>query len=168
MDRYSIINDLQDLFIAQNKWLVTAESCTGGLISHLITEVPGSSGYFLGGVVCYANEIKQNIVGVHASTIETFGAVSQQTVEEMASGIRSRFANPMQPVNDIVSIAVTGVAGPGGGTADKPVGLVWIGINSQQGKLARQFIWQGNRQENSPLRVADFPEPEEPDVFSFT
>lgn len=101
--------------------MATAESCTGGNIAHLITSVSGSSDYYKGSVVAYANEIKQNILGVSESDLNTYGAVSQQVVEQMARGVQSRF-------NTDVAVATSGVAGPTGGTPEKPVGMVWIAV----------------------------------------
>ena len=103
--------------------IATAESCTGGLISHLITEISGSSHYFIGGVVAYSNQIKESLLGVQSNTLTQFGAVSSQTVQEMASGVREKF-------NAGIGLATTGIAGPTGGTPTKPVGLVWIGIST--------------------------------------
>ena len=97
----------------------TAESCTGGLIGHRFTNVPGSSTYYLGGVVSYSNDMKMKTLGVQENTLKEFGAVSKQTATEMAQGVRDLFGSDL-------AIAVTGIAGPGGGTAEKPVGLVYI------------------------------------------
>jgi nicotinamide-nucleotide amidase len=97
----------------------SAESCTGGYLAHMITSVPGSSSYFMGGVVAYSNEIKTRQLGVAEETLAKFGAVSEQTITEMANGVREKF-------NTDIGIATSGIAGPDGGTADKPVGTVWI------------------------------------------
>jgi PncC family amidohydrolase len=99
----------------------TAESCTGGLLGGRLTDWPGSSAYYLGGVISYANPIKQKLLGVRAETLERCGAVSGEAAREMAEGVRCLTGSDW-------SIAITGVAGPGGGTDLKPVGLVWIGI----------------------------------------
>jgi nicotinamide-nucleotide amidase len=101
--------------------MATAESCTGGNIAHLITSISGSSEYYKGSVVAYANEIKQNILGVLESDLNNYGAVSQQVVEQMARGVQLRF-------NTDVAVATSGVAGPTGGTPEKPVGMVWIAV----------------------------------------
>jgi len=121
--------------------LAVAESCTGGLIAHRITNVPGSSLYFVGGMVTYGNEAKEKILGVKAETIAAFGAVSEQVAQEMARGVRLA-------MDADVGLAVTGIAGPGGGTPEKPVGLTWIGLSMPQGEEAWRFVWQGNRVEN--------------------
>ncbi len=121
--------------------LAVAESCTGGLIEHLITNVAGSSEYFLGGVVAYAYEAKERLLGVRRNTLTTYGAVSRETVLEMALGVR-------QAVGADIGISASGIAGPGGGMPNKPVGLVWIGVSGPRGDRAFQFIFHGNRVEN--------------------
>ena len=118
--------------------LAVAESCTGGLISHLVTNVPGSSAYYLGGVTAYANEVKIHLLGVHPETLEKYGAVSSETVIEMARGVRIALAAD-------IGISVSGIAGPDGGTHDKPVGTVWIGLSSPQEEYSRHYLWSGDR-----------------------
>jgi nicotinamide-nucleotide amidase len=118
--------------------LAVAESCTGGLISHLVTNVAGSSAYFVGGVTAYANEVKVHLLGVHQETLEKFGAVSSETVIEMARGVRNTLSAD-------VGISVSGIAGPDGGTPEKPVGTVWIGLSTPREEYARHFQWIGNR-----------------------
>lgn len=127
--------------------LVAAESCTGGLIGHRITDVPGSSAYFLGSIVSYAYEAKQCWLGVRAETLAREGAVSRAVAQEMAHGARTALAETC-PLEKLVSVAVTGVAGPGGGTPEKPVGLVWIAISAPGFEQAEQYIWSGSRAEN--------------------
>src|SRR5690349_3805032 len=127
--------------------LALAESCTGGLLSSRVTDVPGSSEYFLGGVVAYAYEAKVATLGVSWDTLNTKGAVSRETVLEMARGIR----DSMQAD---VSVAVSGIAGPGGGTAEKPVGTTWIGLVTAEGELAQLFHFSaGEREKNKVLAV---------------
>ncbi len=106
---------------AQKLTLATAESCTGGGIAALVTSVPGSSEYFKGGIVAYSNEAKTNLLGVRPDTLEQHGAVSRETVSEMAAGAMRAFRADC-------AVATSGIAGPGGGTPDKPVGTVWIAI----------------------------------------
>jgi PncC family amidohydrolase len=118
--------------------LAVAESCTGGLIGHRITNVAGSSTYFIGGVISYANEAKVRLLGVRDETLEKHGAVSRETVLEMACGVRSKCAAD-------VGIAVSGIAGPGGGTPDKPVGTVWIGLSTPDEEQAWSYRLQGDR-----------------------
>lgn len=119
--------------------LSICESCTGGMLGSIITEVPGSSNYFKGGVIAYSNEIKNNIVGVKKKTLKNFGAVSSQTANEMARGIKKL-------TNSGISIAITGIAGPGGGSKEKPVGLVFIGIATKNKVWIKKKIFQGGRQ----------------------
>jgi PncC family amidohydrolase len=127
--------------------LVLAESCTGGLISHRITNVPGSSDYYLGGINAYSYEAKERLLGVSRHTLTTCGAVSQETVMEMALGARRAFIGHYA-LEQLVALSISGIAGPGGGTPDKPVGLVWIGLSTQDLNQAWQFTWNGNRIEN--------------------
>ncbi len=127
--------------------LVVAESCTGGLIGHRITNVPGSSEYYLGSITAYSYGVKQRLLGVHPETLLDHGAVSRQTVLEMARGVRQSLGGEC-PLAEVIGLSVSGIAGPGGATPDKPVGLVWIGISAPAGDFAWQFIGQGNRQEN--------------------
>ncbi|MFC1937624.1 CinA family protein [Chloroflexota bacterium] len=121
--------------------LGTVESATGGLISHLITDVPGSSDYFKGAIVSYIGEIKMKVVGVRAETIETYGEVSHQVAEEMAQGGR-------KVLTVDVCIADTGIAGPAGDTPGKPVGLFYLGLSHQGGTYSRKHNFQGNREQN--------------------
>ncbi len=118
--------------------LATAESCTGGLIAKRLTDVPGSSDVFGYGTVTYANEAKMNILGVKAETLEMYGAVSPQTAEEMANGVRALSGAD-------VGIAVTGIAGPGGGSSEKPVGLVYVGVASKRGVRHIKLMLNGDR-----------------------
>jgi PncC family amidohydrolase len=124
--------------------LATAESCTGGLIAHLITNISGSSEYFLGGIVAYSYQAKANLLGVSWDTLNSKGAVSKETVIEMAIGGQKKMSA------DIV-VSVSGIAGPGGGTPDKPVGTTWIGLATVSQVEARHFIWAGDREENKKL-----------------
>lgn len=121
--------------------LSTAESCTGGNIAQLITSIPGSSDYFKGSIVAYSNEIKEKFVGVKPETLAAHGAVSEQTVIEMAEGIRSRFSTDC-------AIAVSGIAGPGGGTDEKPVGTTWIAVTTPSGTVAKKFLFGEHRGRN--------------------
>jgi len=121
--------------------LSTAESCTGGYIAHLITQHAGSSSVYWGGAVAYAYELKESILGVEESTLNTFGAVSEQTVTEMAEGAIKHFKTDY-------AIAVSGIAGPGGGTEDKPVGTVWIAISSKNKTVAKVFNFSNKRIQN--------------------
>ena len=119
--------------------LAVAESCTGGLIGNLITNVPGSSSYFIGGVIAYANVVKVEILGVTLTTLDSFGAVSKETVQEMTKGIRSL-------LNADIGLSVSGIAGPEGGTKEKPVGTVWIGLGTTEFDRAEKFLFSGDRE----------------------
>lgn len=111
--------EIGELLKAKKISLSTAESCTGGGIAALVTSVPGSSEYFKGGIVAYANEVKEELLGVRPETLAAYGAVSRETVVEMAKGAMNRLKTDC-------AVATSGIAGPGGGTPEKPVGTVWI------------------------------------------
>lgn len=129
---------IKNLLVARGLTLATAESCTGGLLSHRLTNVSGSSAYFLGGFVSYANEAKEALLGVRRETLLAHGAVSEQTAREMARGARQRLGADL-------AVAITGIAGPTGGTPDKPVGLTYIALSAPDAELCRRHVWQGNR-----------------------
>ena len=116
----------------------TAESCTGGGIGSAITGVPGSSEVYLGGVVSYSNQVKHEVLGVSSASLETFGAVSPQVAEEMALGAR-------RLTRADIAVSVTGIAGPGGGNAEKPVGLVWFGLATADGVRSEKKLFMGDR-----------------------
>jgi nicotinamide-nucleotide amidase len=124
--------------VARGATLATAESCTGGLIAALCTDVPGSSAWFTGGVVAYANEVKRDVLGVDPALLAAHGAVSEPVVHAMAAGVRrltgARYA-----------VAVSGVAGPDGGTPEKPVGTVWLAVADGDAVQARRFLFPGDR-----------------------
>jgi PncC family amidohydrolase len=132
----------------RNLKLSLAESCTGGLVSHRITNIPGSSEYYLGGVISYADSAKRMLLGVKAETLDQYGAVSREVVIEMARGVRKLFSLQGYPAEEIIGMAISGIAGPGGGTAEKPIGLVWIGLCAADGEWAWKFHREGNRLEN--------------------
>lgn len=127
--------------------LAVAESATGGLISSSITDVPGSSDYFKGSVISYDNEIKAGILGVKEETLERYGAVSDQTAGEMALGVRKLMSAD-------IGLSDTGIAGPGGATPEKPVGLFYIGLSSEQGTRVEKHVFDGNRKENKRAAAA--------------
>jgi nicotinamide-nucleotide amidase len=118
--------------------IATAESCTGGLLAKRLTDVPGSSNYFLEGVVAYANEAKTRLLGVPADLIANHGAVSAEVAEAMATGVKAR-------AGATIGVGITGIAGPTGGTAEKPVGLVYIGVAGDFVVTHRRFILPGDR-----------------------
>ena len=130
-----------DLLKAYGKTLSTAESCTGGMISSLITSVAGSSEYFLGSVTSYANEVKENVLGVPAEIIAEHGAVSSECVAAMAEGVR-------RITSSDYSVATSGIAGPGGGSEEKPVGTVWIGVSSDNGTETFRLKFNSDRKRN--------------------
>lgn len=115
---------IADLMRKRGLTLAVAESCTGGLLGNRITDLPGSSDFFAGGIIAYSNDIKRNLLGVKAETLSEYGAVSQETAGEMASGIRKKMGTDL-------GVSITGIAGPGGGSDEKPVGLVFIGLSSK-------------------------------------
>ncbi|MDQ6770414.1 MAG: nicotinamide-nucleotide amidohydrolase family protein, partial [Gemmatimonadota bacterium] len=116
-----------------------AESCTGGMLGERLTSIPGSSDVFLGGIIAYHNDVKRNALGVCAEDIDRYGAVSEQVALQMAAGVRERMKAQ-------VAVSITGIAGPGGGTAEKPVGLVWVAVHHADGH-ARRFHVPGDRNE---------------------
>ena len=121
--------------------LATAESCTGGLIGHRLTNIPGSSDYYLGGITAYANDVKIALLDVSRETLEKFGAVSHETVLEMAIGAR-------KALRADIAVSVSGIAGPGGGLPEKPVGTTWIGLATLEGEWARVYCFVANREMN--------------------
>lgn len=140
---------LQKLFIQKGKTVSLAESCTGGMIAAALTDLPGSSAYFMGGVVSYSNAAKADLLGVKPGSLNLYGAVSDVVARQMAVGARARFHTD-------VAFSVTGIAGPSGGTPEKPLGLTWIGVADADGDHAVRYIWQGaNRAENRDLSVQE-------------
>src|SRR5258706_10506249 len=121
--------------------LAAAESCTGGLIGNRITDVVGSSEYFLGSIVAYAYEVKVKLLDVSWNTLNKYGAVSRETVLEMARGVQQRIGSD-------VAISVSGIAGPGGGTPEKPVGTTWIGLIAKDGEWPKEFHFSGIGEQN--------------------
>lgn len=123
-------------------WMVaTAESCTGGLVGHLLTELPGSSSYYQGGVIAYSNEAKRDLLGVPQEMLQTSGAVSEATARAMAEGVRARF-------DCAVGLSTTGIAGPGGATDTKPVGLVFVAVATPTLTICQRFVFDGDRAAN--------------------
>lgn len=129
---------------ARNKTLATAESCTGGFIAHLITTIPGSSQYFKGSVVSYANEVKEDILGVDAATLQSQGAVSEETVTQMVRGALRR-------LNTDFAMATSGIMGPDGGSEEKPVGTVWVGVGNARQVITQKFNFRFDRRRNIEL-----------------
>ncbi|HET7726586.1 MAG TPA: CinA family protein [Candidatus Limnocylindrales bacterium] len=136
-----IAREIQELAIRGGWTLATAESCTGGLVAHVLTESPGSSAYVRGAVVAYANDIKEAQLGVPAAVLEAHGAVSAQVAIAMADGVRDRLGTTL-------GVSVTGIAGPEGGTAAKPVGLTYVAVAGLGPTDVRRFVWAGDRTAN--------------------
>ena len=136
----SYAEELGNLLSANSQTIAVAESCTGGLLGSTITDVPGSSLYFLGGIVAYSDTIKIELLGVSPATIKKYGAASEKTALVMASMITDHF------VSDI-GIAITGIMGPGGGSPEKPVGTVFIAVASEDGEKVKQSQFKGTREE---------------------
>ena len=132
------------LLHTQGVTLSVAESCTGGLLGHLLTNVPGSSEYFKGGVVAYSYAAKERVLNVRHGTLYDYGAVSEQTALEMAQGVR-------RLLHTDVALSVTGIAGPGGGMPDKPIGLVYIALSARDRKVCHRFVWNSDREGNKAL-----------------
>jgi PncC family amidohydrolase len=135
---------VQSVMIERGVTLATAESCTGGLIGYALTENSGSSEFYAGGLISYSNELKEHELGVEHDTLERHGAVSAQTCVAMAEGARLRYEASM-------GLAVTGVAGPEGGSDQKPVGLTYVGVADEGGHDVRRNVWTGDRHENKVL-----------------
>ena len=125
----------------KSKTISTAESCTGGYVAHLITLVPGSSAYYEGSIVSYSYNVKESLLGVHEETLNTFGAVSEQTVKEMLSGL-------LDKLNTDYGIAISGIMGPDGGTDDKPVGTVWMAVGNRTNQQTQKINLRFNRERN--------------------
>jgi PncC family amidohydrolase len=135
---------IQELMIERGLTVATAESCTGGLIGYALTENGGSSEFYSGGLISYSDELKEHELGVEHETLERHGAVSAQTCLAMAEGARLRYEAS-------VGLAVTGIAGPSGGSDQKPVGLTYMGVADESGHDVRRSVWAGDRHENKVL-----------------
>lgn len=137
----NLAQEVGELLQQKNLTLGVVESATGGLISHLITSIPGCSTYYKGSVTAYSNEVKTSIIGVSEDAIRKFGAVSPQVAEQMANGGEKVLAVD-------ICLADTGIAGPGGSTPGKPVGLFYLGLAGQGGTYTRRHVFQGDRERN--------------------
>ena len=143
-DEDTLEKNIGELLKKNNFTLGTAESCTGGYVAHLITSVAGSSEYFKGSIVSYANEIKEDLLNVSHETLKQFGAVSEQTVREMISGALSNLKTD-------IAIGISGVAGPSGGTPEKPVGTVFIGVGNKDKIIVKKISLTNHRERNIQL-----------------
>jgi nicotinamide-nucleotide amidase len=147
LDLAGLARRLQDRALTAHVSVGTAESCTGGLVGHTLTGIAGSSDYYRGGVISYSNELKVRLLGVPAETIERHGAVSAQVAVAMAEGARGR-------LDCDYAVSVTGVAGPAGGTPDKPVGLTYVAAAGPSGHEVRRHRWAGDRAANKENSAA--------------
>jgi len=136
-----LLNKVSTLLKNKKLTIATAESCTGGLIADALTNISGSSDYFDRGIVSYSNESKVELLGVSKELLKKYGAVSEQVAKAMAEGIRTKS-------NVDIGLSTTGIAGPTGGTKDKPVGLVYIGISTKDFKTVKKFKFSGSRLQN--------------------
>lgn len=141
MELQPLLEKIKANLIKKQITIATAESCTGGLLAHYLTSISGSSTYFNRGIVSYSNEAKEQLLKVKHTTLEKYGAVSEQTAHEMATGIQKQ-------AHVDIGISTTGIAGPTGGTPDKPIGLVYIGIATKDIVHVHRFQFTGNRLEN--------------------
>ena len=141
MDASSLEAQISPILRQRGLKLAIAESCTGGLIGHRITNIPGSSDYFLGAIIAYAYKAKVALLGVSWDTLKAHGAVSRETVLEMARGAQQAFGAD-------VAVSVTGITGPGGGLPNKPVGTTWIGLSADDRDWARHYCFSGDREGN--------------------
>jgi len=136
-----LLNKVSDELKNQNLTIATAESCTGGLLAHTLTNISGSSEYFERGIISYSNKSKMELLGVPEKTLKEYGAVSEQAAKAMVIGIKERS-------NVDIGISTTGIAGPTGGTKEKPVGLVYIGIATSKKVEVKRFVFSGDRLQN--------------------
>ncbi len=142
----NLVNKVSDELKKQKKTIATAESCTGGLLAHTLTNISGSSEYFDRGVITYSNKSKQELLAVPEQLLQRYGAVSKEVAEHMAQGIR-------QIASVDFDLATTGIAGPTGGTKDKPVGLVFIAIATKDDAVVKRFLFSGDRLANKESTV---------------
>jgi PncC family amidohydrolase len=139
-DSISISQTIGELLVRKELTISVAESCTGGLICAAITDIPGSSRYFMGGVIAYSNEVKIKLLGVKKDTLDRYGAVSKQVAIEMAEGVKR-----IQTTD--IGLGITGIAGPGGGSLEKPVGLVYMALSAKEQTIWNRFVFTGKRNE---------------------
>ena len=133
-------NTVGEMLIQRELTISVAESCTGGLIGNRLTNVPGSSGYFLGGIIAYSNASKSQLLKVSPKTLQNYGAVSNQTAQEMAEGVQKQFQSHL-------GLSITGIAGPDGGSLEKPVGTVHIGLATEDKVFAEKYCFKGTREQ---------------------
>ena len=141
MNTFDLSQRTGQLLFQRGLKLAVAESCTGGLLGDMITDVPGSSSWFLGGIQSYADAVKRDVLGVRVETLSEHGAVSAVCAQEMARGAR-------RLINADIALSITGIAGPGGGTDEKPTGLTYIHLDAADADLGRRYVWPGDRRAN--------------------
>jgi PncC family amidohydrolase len=143
-----IVEDQIGGLLRERGWqLAVAESCTGGLVGHMITNIPGASTYFLGGVIAYAYHAKVRLLQVSWETLEKHGAVSEATVKEMARGVRKALGAD-------IGLSISGIAGPTGGTPEKPIGTAWMGLDTENGTWTHEYHTEGDRLANKKAFAA--------------
>lgn len=140
-DMDHVLTKVAELLKKKGVKIATAESCTGGMLGNLLTNIPGSSEYFDRGVISYSNRAKIELLGVSPDTLSKHGAVSEETAREMAEGIRKN-------ARVDIGVSITGIAGPTGGTKDKPVGLIYVGLSTKDRTIVKEFFFDGTRLEN--------------------
>ena len=148
LDKEELESSIGKLLIKNYKTISFAESCTGGFISRMITSVPGSSQYFVGSIIAYSNEIKMNNLNIKKENIDKYGTVSREIVEEMARNVRKKFKSS-------IGISTSGIAGPDGGTKEKPVGTVWIGYSDKDKTTSKKLILTKRRDINITLSAVN-------------
>ena len=136
-----LLKKVSTLLKKHNLKVSTAESCTGGLIAHSLTNIAGSSNYFNHAIIAYSNNAKINLLNISMNSLKKYGAVSKEVAKEMAYNVRTIF-------NDDIGISTTGIAGPTGGTLEKPVGLVYIGVSNKDKTIVKKFLFSGDRLQN--------------------
>lgn len=136
-----LIESVADLLTKKKLTISTAESCTGGLLGHLLTSISGSSVYYDRGIISYTNQAKHELLNVSVDLLENYGAVSKQVAEAMAEGVRKN-------AQADIGVSTTGIAGPTGGSKEKPVGLVYIGLSTKKKTVVNRFVFDGDRLEN--------------------
>ena len=146
-DLVALARRVQSACLARGLTVATAESCTGGLLGHVLTEVAGSSAYFVGGIVSYSDAVKTRQLGVPPETLAHHGAVSAQVAVAMAAGVRERLGTDL-------GLAVTGIAGPDGGTTEKPVGLTYVAVADRSHSRVERHLWSGTRDANKRASAA--------------
>jgi len=136
-----LIESVADLLTSKKLSIATAESCTGGLLGHVLTSISGSSNYYDRGIISYTNQAKQDLLNVPVDLLQKYGAVSEPVAEKMAEGVRRNASSD-------IGVSTTGIAGPTGGTKEKPVGLVYIGLSTKRKTVVKRFVFDGERLEN--------------------